>query len=174
LTLTVTDDDGATDADDVNITVTGTNTAPVAVITKPLANTTYYCYEGSSPSIVLDGSESSDKDGDALTYAWSGTVGINTVSINSLINDRTNKVTSITRDDLCNFVGNVDNDVNCSSTGDVASLAKTQHTEGSNNIAIYDPGTDGGCTVTIDLNVSDGSASGSDKAKVNIRIHFPT
>jgi hypothetical protein len=174
LTLTVTDDDDATDADDVNITVTGLNTAPVAVITKPLANTTYYCYEGSSPSIVLDGSESSDKDGDALTYAWSGTVGINTVSINSLINDRTNKVTSITRDDLCNFVGNVDNDVNCSSTGDVASLAKTRHTEGSNNIAIYDPGTDSGCTVTIDLNVSDGSASGSDKAKVNIRIHFPT
>jgi chitinase len=172
LTLTVTDDDDATDADDVNITVTGLNTAPVAVITKPLANTTYYCYEGSSPSIVLDGSESSDKDGDALTYAWSGTVGINTVSINSLINDRTNKVTSITRDDLCNFVGNDDNDVNCSSTGDVASLAKTRHTEGSNNIAIYDPGTDSGCTVTIDLNVSDGSAS--DSAKVNIRIHFPT
>jgi hypothetical protein len=56
LTLTVTDDDGATDADDVNITVTGLNTAPVAVITKPLANTTYYCYEGSSPSIVVDGS----------------------------------------------------------------------------------------------------------------------
>jgi len=174
LVLTVTDDDGATASDEMNVIVTGVNTAPVAVITKPSADATYLCYEGSNPTIVLDGSESSDKDGDVLTYAWSGTVGTNTASINSLINDRSNKITSITRDDLCNFVDNNDNGVTCSGTGYGSRLTKTWYTESVNNDAIYDPGTDGSCTVTIDLNVSDGSASGSDSAKVNIRIQFPT
>ena len=174
LVLTVTDDDGATASDEMQVTVTGVNTAPVAIITKPSADATYLCYEGPSPSIVLDGSESFDKDGDALTYVWSGTAGTNTASIHSLINDRSNKITSITRDDLCNFVDNNDNGVTCSSTGYGSRLTKTWYTESVNNDAIYDPGTDGSCTVTIDLNVSDGSTSGSDSAKVNIRIQFPT
>ena len=39
-------------------------------------------------------------------------------------------------------MGNVDNDVNCSSIEYGSRLAKTWHTEGSNNDAIYDTGTD--------------------------------
>ncbi len=176
LVLTVMDDDGATDSDEMNITVTAAapNRAPTAVITKPSAGATYYCYEGSNPIIVLEGNESSDPDGDALTYNWSATAGTNAVSANMLIGDRSSENTVITRDDLCNFVGNSDNGVDCS-TGEYGSrLTKRWDADTTDNDAIYYPSTDGGCTVTIDLNVSDGKASGSDSTDVTISIMFPT
>ncbi len=62
-TLTVTDDNGATDTDTVTITVTP-NTPPVAA-----ANATPQ--SGARPLVVhFDGTSSSDPDGGALTYDW--------------------------------------------------------------------------------------------------------
>ena len=176
LVLTVMDDDGATDSDEMNITVTAAvaNSAPAAVISKPSASITYYCYEGPNPTIVLEGNESSDPDGDTLTYSWSATAGANAVSINKLIGGPSSKNTVIIRDDLCNFVDNDDNGVNCSTGGYGSRLAKRSDTDTTDNDAIYDPSTDGGCTVTIDLNVSDGKTSGTDSTSVTISIMFPT
>lgn len=176
LVLTVMDDDGATDSDEMNITVTAAapNRAPTAVITKPSTSVTYYCYEGSNPTIVLEGNESSDPDGDILTYNWSATAGANAVSVNTLIGDRFSENTVITRDDLCNFVDDSENGVDCSSRGYGSRLTKRSDTDTTDNDAIYYPSTDGSCTVMIDLNVSDGKASGTDSTSVTISIMFPT
>ena len=63
VTLTVTDAQGATDTDNCIITVLPRNQPPVAD-----ANGPYDADEGSS--IVLDGSNSYDPDGDTLQYHW--------------------------------------------------------------------------------------------------------
>ena len=68
--LTVTDDDGATDTDSVDIAVNNVvvNQAPTAD-----AGSDQTVDEGASVS--LDGSASTDPDGDTLTYAWTQTAG---------------------------------------------------------------------------------------------------
>ena len=66
ITLTVTDDDGATDTDIMTLTIVApdTNTAPTAVATAtPL--------EGEAPlDVQLDGSQSTDAEGEIASYTW--------------------------------------------------------------------------------------------------------
>ncbi|MFQ5470056.1 MAG: PKD domain-containing protein, partial [Gammaproteobacteria bacterium] len=61
--LTVIDGDGAVDARIAQVGIDVANTAPVAVVGGP--------YSGDvNTAIAFDGTQSSDADGDALTYAW--------------------------------------------------------------------------------------------------------
>ncbi|MCD4751383.1 MAG: PKD domain-containing protein, partial [Thermoanaerobaculales bacterium] len=71
VTLTVTDDDGATDSDTSSLTVIQPNTPPTADAGGP--------YSGNvGDTITLDGSGSSDADGTITDYAW--TIGSNNYS----------------------------------------------------------------------------------------------
>ncbi|MCB1849724.1 MAG: PKD domain-containing protein [Gammaproteobacteria bacterium] len=65
VTVTVTDDEGASGSDDLQITVTSGNVAPTAAAGGP-----YLVDEGQA--VILDGSGSNDPDGgpQALIYAW--------------------------------------------------------------------------------------------------------
>ena len=64
VTLTVTDDDGATNTDTTNADITESpNTAPVADAGRDQAATV-------GDTVALDGSGSSDVDNDPLTFAW--------------------------------------------------------------------------------------------------------
>ena len=67
--LTVTDEHGASDSDDVVIAVRATNHAPEAD-----AGRNQTVQDGDT--VTLDGSGSSDPDGDSLTYSWSQATGV--------------------------------------------------------------------------------------------------
>jgi hypothetical protein len=67
ITLTVTDNSGATSSDDVVITVVQPNRPPVANAGR---DTTVEQTSLVGIQVTLDGSASSDADGDALTYVW--------------------------------------------------------------------------------------------------------
>lgn len=104
VTLTVTDDDGNEGSDTVVISVVplaSDNLPPTAVI-KSLAES-YTCSPdlNSSAVISLDGSDSSDPEGESLTYAWSGTILDNDSSIKDLIADKSAAVTTIVIDEIC-------------------------------------------------------------------------
>ena len=73
VTLTVTDDDGATDTDVVVITVNApaANQAPTA--NAGTNQTVTDSDDSGSESITLNGSASSDSDGTIVSYAWSAT-----------------------------------------------------------------------------------------------------
>jgi uncharacterized repeat protein (TIGR01451 family)/CSLREA domain-containing protein len=64
VSLTVTDDDGATDSDTSSLTVIQPNVPPTAEAAGPYAGEV-------GQTITLDGSGSSDSDGTITTYAWS-------------------------------------------------------------------------------------------------------
>jgi hypothetical protein len=66
--LTVTDPNGVSATDDVNVVVTNLDHAPTAV-----AGGSLTVNEGAS--VTLNGSASIDPDGDALTYSWAQTSG---------------------------------------------------------------------------------------------------
>jgi len=65
LTLTVTDDDGATDSNTFMITVTKQNIRPSAVIKTSKKSTRIF------QEVILDASDSTDNDGNITTYHWS-------------------------------------------------------------------------------------------------------
>lgn len=66
--LTVTDNDGATDTDEIVVTVTDNNLPPVADAGMPQA-------VEESDAVQLDGSGSEDPDGSIVAYQWERTVG---------------------------------------------------------------------------------------------------
>lgn len=76
--LTVTDDDGARDADDVIITV---NPAPLAAQKKAPVSNAGGKKTVNTKATTLDGSDSYDPDGTIVSYSWSQTSGPNTSSI---------------------------------------------------------------------------------------------
>lgn len=66
--LTVTDPNGASASDDVTVVVTNVEHAPTAAAGGSLT-------ANEAASVTLNGSASSDPDGDALSYAWVQTAG---------------------------------------------------------------------------------------------------
>lgn len=62
VTLTVTDNKGATNAASVSVTVAAPNKKPTAVIDEPATN---------QNSVQVDGSNSTDVDGSIVSYSWS-------------------------------------------------------------------------------------------------------
>ena len=76
VTLTVTDNDGATGSDSLIITVTGGNQAPTAVASADVTS-------GTAPLTVnFDGSSSSDADGTISSYAWDFGDGNSSTAVN--------------------------------------------------------------------------------------------
>ncbi|MDO6705155.1 glycosyl hydrolase family 18 protein [Photobacterium sp. 1_MG-2023] len=71
-TLTVTDNAGATATDSVTVTAKapGSNTAPVVVINAPAS-------VNAGDVVTLDASQSTDADGDTLTFHWTLPAGLN-------------------------------------------------------------------------------------------------
>ncbi len=69
-TLTVTDDDGATNINTDTNTVTITVTAPVTTNQPPVANAGALQTVAIGATVTLDGSGSTDSDGTIATYAW--------------------------------------------------------------------------------------------------------
>jgi hypothetical protein len=74
--LTVTDNEGATSTDTVNIVVTNVNVPPIVVNKPPVAvaGDDFSVDEGTT-GVRLDGSGSSDPDGTILSYLWQQTNG---------------------------------------------------------------------------------------------------
>ena len=64
ITLTVTDNEDATSTDEVNVTVNAPDNTP------PVANAGANQNVTTGSTVTLDGSGSSDADGDTLTYKW--------------------------------------------------------------------------------------------------------
>ncbi|WP_444996027.1 PKD domain-containing protein [Aliikangiella sp. IMCC44359] len=67
--VTVTDSNGAIDTEVVNVTINAANNAPTAMV----ASSSITVTEGNS--VTLDGSSSTDVDGDVLTFVWTQTAG---------------------------------------------------------------------------------------------------
>ena len=109
ITLTVTDNDGNTNSDTVEITVIAAdadNLPPEAKASiSPKEN--YNCSDDADwgMNIVLDASLSSDPEGEALSFAWSGTLGDDKESIKELISNKDNAIASMLVKDACNQCG---------------------------------------------------------------------
>ncbi|NOH60352.1 glycosyl hydrolase family 18 protein [Vibrio sp. RE88] len=73
--LTVTDNEGATGADTVVVTVQAKDTGPVN--TAPVAAVSAPATANAGDVVVVDASGSSDADNDTLTYSWDVPAGLN-------------------------------------------------------------------------------------------------
>ena len=106
ITLTVTDNDGNTNSDTVEITVIAedADNLPPEAKASISPKTSYNCSEDTDwdINIALDASLSSDPEGEALTFAWSGTMGDDKESIKTLISNKDSVIASILVKDLCN------------------------------------------------------------------------
>lgn len=104
--LTVTDNEGNTASDRVEITVVKKDAVnhPPTAIASISPKGAYDCSDDTDYTsiITLDASHSSDPDLETLSYAWSGTIGGNTVSIKDLIANKKIATTTIAVKDLCN------------------------------------------------------------------------
>ena len=155
--LTVTDDVGKTGIDTVKVTVVdSSNTPPIAKISKPTDGNVYNCYSEVyettallDPNIRLEGHESSDPDGDTLSFAWSGTA--KGAQFKTLIDNKDIEDTFISKKSLCDFVDTWD-----------------EGTEINNCEWVERKG----CKVIFNLNVDDTQASDNDQ--VVIYLQFPT
>lgn len=78
--LTVTDNDGARDADDVTVTV---NPAPVAAVKRAPVSNAGGKKTVNTKSTSLDGSSSYDPDGTIVSYSWRQMNGPNTATFSS-------------------------------------------------------------------------------------------
>lgn len=162
ITLTVTDDDGATASDQLVVTVQSqnpNNNPPKAEILAPADQEVFNCSE--SPTIGVSGKvaastvlnlngKGTDPDGDSLTYAWSAWTdkGQNHEDHTSLIDNKESANASVslifTQGSFCEAVSN-----NCE----------------------WDQAHDA-CPVTFNLNVSDGELS--DDATITVYLRPPT
>jgi len=107
VTLSVTDDDGNTASDTVEITIvekTATNLPPVAKANVS-PESSYDCsYDSDDRQITLDASTSTDPEGGVLSFAWSGkmqTPAQSDVSIKDQITNKEVATTTILIEDLC-------------------------------------------------------------------------
>ena len=164
ITLTVTDNDGATASDPVVITVQpqqSTNRPPVAKIISPengayidcvdsfYAKTTQAVTEGPTNSLTLTGT-GTDPDGDTLTYAWSAW----------------SEDGSGFRQPLTEWIDNKNQEnasINITFTEDSFCGNVTENCNWDNE--------NGGCPVTINLNVDDGTDNDNDL--MTIYVNFP-
>lgn len=158
VTLTVTDDVGKTGTDTVEVTVIDTaNSAPTAKISKPIDGDIIDCYDEGSieavriadSNIKLEGHESSDPDGDTLSFAWSGTA--KGAQFKTLIDNKDIEDTFISKDSLCDFVDTWDEETEINNCEQVERK---------------------GCKVIFNLNVDDTQASDNDQVVIYLR--FPT
>ncbi|WP_290709161.1 PKD domain-containing protein, partial [Flavihumibacter sp. CACIAM 22H1] len=78
--LTVTDNDGARDADDVTVRV---NPAPVVAVKKAPVSNAGGKKTVNTKSTTLDGSSSYDPDGSVVSYSWKQNSGPNTATLSS-------------------------------------------------------------------------------------------
>ncbi len=70
ITLTVTDDDGATSTDDVIVTVNAAASSNQAAVWNLANGTSASAVENAASSYIIDLSGSTDSDGDTLSYEW--------------------------------------------------------------------------------------------------------
>lgn len=94
--LTVTDDDGATGNDTVNITINPLNTAPIAD-----AGEDQSVYEG--VTVTLDATGSQDNDGTIVSFIWVQTSGITVNLSDSTVTNPTFKAPDISNEEKLVF-----------------------------------------------------------------------
>ncbi|TQV86827.1 PKD domain-containing protein [Aliikangiella coralliicola] len=94
--LTVTDNEGATSSDTVEVTVNFVNAAPTANAGNDIS-------VNEQMQVTLNGSSSSDSDGEIAGYAWQQTSGVSVALSNSAIDKPTFTAPSISSDQTLTF-----------------------------------------------------------------------
>ena len=147
-TLNVTDSRGGWHADGVVITIRDElSNAPIAVITGGDRNAN----EG--VAVTLEGSSSSDPNGDSLTYAWNQTGGTPAVALSSN-NDTASFVTpTVKAATPLTFTLTVDDGAESDSTSVVVTVLDNESDDPVASAA-GPPNTDEGATVTLDGSTS--------------------